>query len=59
MTSNSYLQRLLTQVEPLAPDEVASLRDWLAVLRDDVAMFGATPEDETRMNAIKAKIGDR
>lgn len=56
MTSDSYLQRLLTQAEPLEADELVSLRDWLAVLEDDVEMFGPTPDDERRMTAIKARI---
>lgn len=57
--ANTRLGNLLTQVEPLDDDDIILLKDWLAILADDVEMFGATPEDTAKMSAITARIGDR
>lgn len=54
----SYLQNLLDQSAPLEQHEKSDLRDWLRVLESDCEAFGETPEDRTRMNAIKAKLGE-
>lgn len=53
---SSRLANLLQQEEPLDPGEVAELREWLGVLRQDCEMFGATGEDEFRMHVIQLKI---
>jgi len=52
----TYRETLLTRAEPLEDHEVGTLRDWLGVLAGDVAAFGATPEDEARMEAIQDRI---
>ena len=52
----SYRQMLLDQTEPLEGHEVRCLQEWLEVLREDVEAFGATPEDEARMEAIARRI---
>ena len=55
----SYLQNLLHQTEPLEEHERSDLRGWLETLVSDCDAFGVTPEDVWRMNAIRAKLGDR
>jgi len=54
----SYRETLLTQAEPLEPHEVRTLEEWLEVLAQDVALFGATPEDEARIGTIERRIAD-
>jgi hypothetical protein len=49
---------LLSQKAQLELHEVGELRDWLAELRDDCALFGETPEDTALMRRIEAKIAD-
>jgi hypothetical protein len=53
---SSYLETLLEQMRPLEPHEIASLREWLVVLRADCMLFGETPEDTARMDRIKRRI---
>lgn len=52
----SYRQMLLEQADPLEAHEIGTLEEWLGVLREDVEAFGATPEDEARMEAIARRI---
>lgn len=52
----TYFEQLLAQTEPLERHEIADLKAWLAALRDDVATFGDTPEDNRRMATIEARI---
>ena len=54
--TQTYRQSLLTQTEPLERHEIAVLKDWLKVLQDDCALFGATPCHVARMTTIKARI---
>lgn len=52
----TYHERMLTQTEPLEGREIAELREWLAVLKEDVELFGDTPEDSARIAKIEARI---
>lgn len=52
----TYHQTLLTQFAPLEAHEVASLREWLSALKEDVELFGATPEDTARIARIESRI---
>lgn len=52
----TFRDLLLTKEGQLEDDEIHTLRGWLDVLREDVAAFGATPEDEARMRAIADRI---
>lgn len=53
-----FREALLRQEEPLDAYEVGVLRDWLEVLRGDVAVYGAAPEDEERMARIERRIAE-
>ena len=52
----NYLQGLLTEQRPLEPHEKADLKQWLDTLKADCEMFGETPEDTRRMNAIRRRV---
>lgn len=53
----SRLGNLLSKEEPLERDEIAALEQWLAVLKEDVSLYGETPEDRERIARIEAKLG--
>lgn len=53
----SRLGNLLSQERPLERDEIAALEQWLAVLNEDVSLYGETPEDRERIARIEAKLG--
>lgn len=52
----SGLHNLLKRSEPLEAHEISELKDWLSALEEDVAIFGATPQDENLMLRIQGKI---
>lgn len=54
----SYLEKLLCKKAMLELHEEADLRVWLQTLEKDCEMFGETPQDTTRMNAIRQRVGD-
>lgn len=55
----SYLETPAYGPDALEPHERVDLAAWLKALEDDCEIFGATPEDEQRMRAIKSKIEER
>jgi hypothetical protein len=53
----SDLDNLLTSTEPLDAFDRSRLEDWLRVLREDCAIFGAAAEDMARMARIRHRLG--
>jgi hypothetical protein len=53
----SDLDAMLTSKEPLDAFDRSRLVDWLRVLREDCAIFGAATEDRVRMARIRHRLG--